>query len=86
MAGRVDMKSRDDLKKNRRARRDLRPFNSLILVRERLPVAVCAYCFMPDHVHAILFPQENTTISNVMMRFKVAASRRIVPRRGQAIW
>ena len=62
------------------------PADSLILVRERLPVAVCAYCFMPDHVHAILFPQENTTISDVMMRFKVAASRRIVPRRGQAIW
>ena len=32
--------------------------DSLILVRERLPVAVCAYCFMPDHVHAILFPQD----------------------------
>ena len=43
----------------------LRPFNetefgllaeALVRTRENAPVAVCAYCFMPDHVHAILFP------------------------------
>ena len=76
-------------------RRGLRPFSdteyqllaeSLIRVRELVPVAICAYCFMPDHVHAILFPQEETTISDVMMRFKIAASRRIRPIRGRAFW
>jgi putative transposase len=41
---------------------------------------------MPDHVHAILFPQEQTTISDVMMRFKIASSRRIRPLRGRAFW
>ena len=74
-------------------RRGLPPFSaaeyqllaeSLIRVRELVPVAICAYCFMPDHVHAILFPQEETTISGVMMRFKIAASRRIQPIRGRA--
>jgi putative transposase len=76
-------------------RKGLRPFNdrefdmlahSLLRVRELVPVAICAYCFMPDHVHAILFPQEQTTISDVMMRFKVASSRRIRPLRGRAFW
>jgi len=76
-------------------RRGLRPFHetefrlladSLIRTREKVPVALCGYCFMPDHVHAILFPQEETTISGVMMRFKVAASRRIRPIRGRAFW
>jgi putative transposase len=73
----------------------LRPFNetefgllaeALVRTRENAPVAVCAYCFMPDHVHAILFPHKDTTISDVMMRFKVAASRRIQPIRGRAFW
>ena len=41
---------------------------------------------MPDHIHLILFPQEETTISDVMMRFKIAASRRIRPIRGRAFW
>jgi REP element-mobilizing transposase RayT len=76
-------------------RKGLRSFNdkefdmlahSLLRVRELVPVAICAYCFMPDHVHAILFPQEQTTISDVMMRFKVASSRRIRPLRGRAFW
>ncbi len=43
-------------------RRGLRPFSdteyqllaeSLIRVRELVPVAICAYCFMPDHVHLL---------------------------------
>ena len=76
-------------------RKGIRPFSeiefrllsdSLIVIRKRLPLAVCAYCFMPDHVHAILFPQQDTTISDVMMRFKVAASGRIQPIRGRAFW
>ena len=41
---------------------------------------------MPDHLHAILFVQEGTTISDVMMRFKISASRRIRPLRGHGFW
>ena len=59
---------------------------SLNRTRQAVPVSICAYCLMPDHVHAILFPQEETTISDVMMRFKVAATRRIRPIRGRAFW
>ena len=25
--------------------------------RERLPFALCGYCFMPDHIYAIIFPR-----------------------------
>ncbi len=72
-----------------------RPFNeaafqlvaeSLDRTRQSVPVSICAYCFMPDHIHLILFPQEETTISDLMMRFKIAASRRIRPLRGRAFW
>ena len=59
---------------------------SLIRMRQLVPVSICGYCFMPDHVHMILFPQEQTTISDAIMRFKVAASRRIRPLRGEAFW
>ena len=41
---------------------------------------------MPDHIHLILFPQQETTISGGMMRFKIAAPRRIRPIRGRAFW
>jgi len=73
----------------------LRPFNetefqllaeSLDRTRQTAPVSLCAYCFMLDHIHLILFPQEETTISDVMMRFKIAASRRIRPIRGRVFW
>ena len=57
---------------------DLRPFGVTGSgVRERVPVSICAYCVMPDHLHAIPFVREGTTISDVMMRFKISASRRI---------
>ena len=67
-------------------RKGLRPFNQpelelltdcLARVRERVPVSICAYCVMPDHLHAIPFVREGTTIWDVMMRFKISASRRI---------
>ncbi len=76
-------------------RKGLRPFNQpelelltdcLARVRERVPVSICAYCMMPDHLHAILFVREGTTISDVMMRFKIPASRRIRPLRGHGFW
>ena len=60
--------------------RDRRPFNEreftapatiLDRTRKRLPFALCGYCFMPDHVHALIFPEETTTISNVMKSFKL---------------
>ena len=41
---------------------------------------------MPDYLHLILLPEDGTTISDVMMRFKIAASRRIRPLRGRAFW
>ena len=31
--------------------------------RQRLRFALCGCCFMPDHIHAIVFPEETTTIS-----------------------
>ncbi len=61
--------------------RGRRPFNDreftvlatiLDRTRRRLPFALCGYCFMPDHIHAIVFPEETTTISNVMKSFKLA--------------
>jgi len=50
---------------------------SLDRLRGRIPFALCAYCFMPDHVHAIVFPEERTTISDVMKRFKLGTFRRL---------
>ena len=32
---------------------------------------------MPDHVHAIVFPQQGTTISEVLRRFKLATFQRL---------
>ena len=60
--------------------RGRRPFNErefgvlatiLGRTRGRLPFALCGYCFMPDHVHVIIFPEETTSISDVMKRFKL---------------
>ena len=56
-------------------RKGRRPFNHpalalltdcLVRVREGVPVSIRAYCLIPDHLHAILFVQEGTTISDVM--------------------
>ena len=61
--------------------RGRRPFNDreftvlatiLDRTRKRLPFELCGYCFMPDPIHAITFPGETTTISNVMKSFKLA--------------
>ena len=38
-------------------------------IRDRLPFSLCGYCLMRDHVHAIVFPREDTTISDVMQGF-----------------
>ena len=60
--------------------RSRRPFNehefnvlatNLGRTRKRLPFALCGYCFMPDHIHAIIFPEETTTISDIIKNFKL---------------
>ncbi len=45
--------------------------------REKLTFRLCGYCFMHDHVHAIIMPQEQTTISEVLRSFKVRSHRRL---------
>ena len=56
--------------------------------RRKVPFSLCAYCFMPDHWHAILLPEDNTSISDILMRVKIAAFRRISTARKcpQPIW
>ncbi|MDA1311914.1 MAG: transposase [Acidobacteria bacterium] len=39
--------------------------------RKRLPFALCGYCLMPGHIHVIIFPEESTSISNVIKSFKL---------------
>jgi putative transposase len=46
-------------------------------VRRKVPFALCGYCFMPDHWHAILLPEDSTSISDILMRIKIAAYQRI---------
>ena len=45
--------------------------------REKLTFSLCGYCFMPDHVHAIIMPHEQTTISEVLRSFKVRSHPRL---------
>lgn len=42
---------------------------SLDRTRQSVPVSVCAYGLILDHIHLILFPQEETTL-DAMMRFE----------------
>src|SRR5260370_5359245 len=46
-------------------------------VRRKVAFALCGYCFMTDHWHAILLPEDSTSISDILMRIKMAAYRRI---------
>jgi len=46
-------------------------------LRVRVPFALCGYCLMPDHIHAIIFPDEETTISEVMRRFKLSTFQQL---------
>jgi putative transposase len=61
---------------------------TLSCVRRRVNVAICGYCLMPDHWHAILFPEEPATISNVMLRIKTAFAQRLRKARPgtQPVW
>jgi len=45
---------------------------ALTSVRRKVPFALCGYCFMPDHWHAILLPEDGTSISDILMRIKIA--------------
>jgi putative transposase len=57
-------------------------------VRRKVPFALCGYCFLPDHWHAILPLGDGTSISDILMRIKIATYRRISKARecGQPIW
>ena len=54
----------------------------------RVPFVFCGYCFMPDHWHAIFLPGDSTSISDILMRIKIATFRRISTAREdpQPIW
>jgi putative transposase len=67
-------------------RRGIRPFSdsefgilgsAIEVVRSRTKLALCAYCFMPDHWHAIVLPAEGSSISDILMRAKILAQRQI---------
>jgi REP element-mobilizing transposase RayT len=67
-------------------RRGLPPFtkpeytifaNALSDRRIRDQCELCAYCFLPDHIHAIVFPHETTTVSSLLQRFKLSTSRSV---------
>jgi len=57
-------------------------------VQRKVPLALCSYYFMPDHWHAILLPEDGTSISDILMRIKIAAYRRLSKSREcpQPIW
>ena len=61
---------------------------ALTSVRRKVPFAICGYCFMPDHWHAILLPEDGTSISDILMRIKIATYQRISKAREcpQPIW
>ena len=50
---------------------------SLASPRTKLHFEFCAYCFLPDHWHAILLPDACTSVSDILMRVKIAAYQRI---------
>jgi putative transposase len=43
---------------------------------------------MPDHLHAIIFPQDETTISEVMRRFKLSTFQKLrtAKHRNEPFW
>ena len=78
-------------------RRGVRPFSdhefpiladAIELIRSRTKFALCAYCFMPDHRHAIVLPAEDSSISDILMRVKILAQRQIskVRESREGIW
>ena len=78
-------------------KRGVRPLNdreftllakALTSTRRKAPFALCGYCFMPDHWHAILLPEDGTSISDILMRTKIATYRSISKAREdpQPIW
>jgi len=62
--------------------------NAIEVVRSRTKFALCAYCFMPDHWHAVILPAEGSSISDVLMRVKILAQRQISKARGSrdGVW
>lgn len=62
--------------------------NTIDAVRRKANTALCAYCLMPDHWHAIVLPPETASVSHFMMRIKISAQRQISRARGshEGIW
>jgi putative transposase len=50
---------------------------TIIKERRRFAFLLCGYVLMPDHWHALLFPQFPVTISDVIQNVKRMTSRRI---------
>jgi REP element-mobilizing transposase RayT len=57
-------------------------------VRTRVKVVLCGYCLMPDHWHAVLFPDESASISDILLRIKTSSSIQIqkARRQKQLLW
>ena len=73
-------------------RREVRPLSDVELailgetlnsLRNCVNVALCGYCLMPDHWHAVLFPDESASISDILLRIKTSSSIRIRKARNQ---
>jgi putative transposase len=47
------------------------------VTRRKLDIALCGYCFMSDHWHVIVLPAAATSVSDFVMRIKMATARRI---------
>jgi len=47
----------------------------LIGIKEKINVKIFAYCFMPDHLHLILSPQNGVEVSKIMKLFKGNATQ-----------
>jgi putative transposase len=56
---------------------------TLTSARSRVKVALCGYCLMPDHWHAVVFPDESASISDILLRIKTSSSIQIQKARRQ---
>jgi putative transposase len=59
--------------------------NAIEVVRGRTKLALSAYCLLPDHWHAIVLPEEGSSISDILMRVKILAQRQISKARGSPV-
>jgi len=52
-------------------------------VCQKVNVALCGYCLLPDHWHAILLPHESASICDVLVRIKTAITLGIARTRAE---